>query len=129
MKLKRFDSMNVVPFIDVMLVLLAMVLMVSTFINQNQIQIELELPQASSQQKLSKEEGSTISVTANNEIIVDKKTMNLEEAKAYLIALPLNTPIQFHSDKNSYFGIFVQLTDALKTHGHENIQIITENEK
>jgi len=127
MKLKRFDSMNVVPFIDVMLVLLAMVLMVSTFINQNQMQIEL--PQGSSQQKLSKEEGSTINVTANNEIIVDKKTMNLEEAKAYLIALPLNTPIQFHSDKNSYFGIFVQLTDALKTHGHENIQIITENEK
>ena len=127
MKLKRFDSMNVVPFIDVMLVLLAMVLMVSTFINQNQMQIEL--PQGSSQQKLSKEEGSTINVTANNEIIVDKKTMNLEEAKAYLIALPLNTPIQFHSDKNSYFGIFVQLTDALKTHGHENIQIVTQNEK
>lgn len=127
MKLKRFDSMNVVPFIDVMLVLLAMVLMVSTFINQNQIQIEL--PQASSQQKLSKEEGSTISVTATNEIIVDKKTMSLEEAKAYLIALPLHTPIQFHSDKNSYFGIFVQLTDVLKTHGHENIQIVTENEK
>ena len=127
MKLKRFDSMNVVPFIDVMLVLLAMVLMVSTFINQNQMQIEL--PQASSQQKLSKEEGSTINVTATNEIIIDQKTMSLEEAKVYLIALPLTTPIQFRSDKNSYFGIFVQLTDVLKTHGHENIHIITENEK
>jgi biopolymer transport protein ExbD len=127
MKLKRFDSMNVVPFIDVMLVLLAMVLMVSTFINQNQLQIEL--PQASSKQKLSKEECSSINVTANNEIIIDKKTMSLEEAKAYLAVLPLNTPIQFHSDKNSHFGIFVALSDVLKTHGHENIHIVTENEK
>lgn len=127
MKLKRFDSMNVVPFIDVMLVLLAMVLMVSTFINQNQMPIEL--PQASSSQKLSKEKGSTINVTANNEIIIDKKLMSVEEAKAYLIALPLYTPIQFHSDKNSSFGIFVELTDTLKTNGHENIQIVTENEK
>jgi len=127
MKLKRFDSMNVVPFIDVMLVLLAMVLMVSTFINQNQMPIEL--PQASSSQKLSKEEGSTINVTANNEIIIDKKMMSIEEAKAYLIALPLHTPIQFRSDKNSSFGIFVELTDTLKTNGHENIQIVTENEK
>ena len=38
---KRFDEINVIPFIDIMLVLLVMVLTTATFINQGVIPIEL----------------------------------------------------------------------------------------
>ena len=34
MKLKKYDSINVIPFIDVLLVLLAIVLLTSTFISK-----------------------------------------------------------------------------------------------
>ena len=44
MKPKRAEGLNIVPFIDVMLVLLAIVLSVSTFIAQGKIPINL--PQA-----------------------------------------------------------------------------------
>ena len=42
MKVKRGDGLNVVPFIDVMLVLLALVLSISTFISQGKISCEIK---------------------------------------------------------------------------------------
>ena len=38
---KRFDSINVIPFIDIMLVLLVMVLTTATFIRQGIINVDL----------------------------------------------------------------------------------------
>ena len=49
MRIPRKDGLNIVPFIDVMLVLLAIVLSVSTFIAQGQIKVEL--PYASHNQQ------------------------------------------------------------------------------
>ena len=58
MKLKKYDSINVIPFIDVLLVLLTIVLMTSTFISKGIIPIAL--PQASNADTLK----------ANKEIII-----------------------------------------------------------
>lgn len=41
MKIARPDGLNIVPFIDIMLVLLAIVLSISTFIAQGKIAIDL----------------------------------------------------------------------------------------
>jgi len=43
---KRFDEINVIPFIDIMLVLLVMVLTTATFIKQGVITVEF--PEAAS---------------------------------------------------------------------------------
>ena len=39
--MKKFDQINVIPFIDIMLVLLAIVLMTATFIAQGKIDVNL----------------------------------------------------------------------------------------
>ena len=49
MKPRRAEGLNIVPFIDVMLVLLAIVLSVSTFIAKGKIPINL--PQADNVEK------------------------------------------------------------------------------
>lgn len=46
---KRFDEINVIPFIDIMLVLLVMVLTTATFVNQGIIPVEL--PEAKAAKK------------------------------------------------------------------------------
>ena len=51
MKIKRAEGLNIIPLIDVMLVLLAIVLSVSTFIAQGKIPITL--PQADNVEKKS----------------------------------------------------------------------------
>lgn len=48
---KRFDSINVIPFIDIMLVLLVMVLTTATFIKQGIIPVDLPQAKASEQKE------------------------------------------------------------------------------
>lgn len=43
---KKFDEINIIPFIDIMLVLLAIVLITASFISQGKIQVNV--PKASS---------------------------------------------------------------------------------
>ena len=51
MRLNRKDGLNIVPFIDVMLVLLAIVLSISTFIAQGNIPIDLPSSESAQQDK------------------------------------------------------------------------------
>ena len=44
--MKKFDEINIIPFIDIMLVLLAIVLITASFISQGKIQVNV--PKASS---------------------------------------------------------------------------------
>ena len=46
--MKRFDQINVIPFIDVMLVLLAIVLTTATFVAQGTIPVNLPVSQSAS---------------------------------------------------------------------------------
>ena len=59
MRLNKKDGLNIVPFIDIMLVLLAIVLSISTFIAQGKIAIDL--PSANSAEQ-SKEDDKKVSV-------------------------------------------------------------------
>ena len=54
MRLNKKDGLNIVPFIDIMLVLLAIVLSISTFIAQGKIAVDL--PSASSTEQIKEEE-------------------------------------------------------------------------
>ena len=65
MKLKKFDSINVVPMIDIMLVLLVIVLTTATFIAKGVI--PLRLPKAESATSLQKSKTIDISISQNGE--------------------------------------------------------------
>ena len=51
MKIKRGDGLNIVPFIDIMLVLLALVLSISTFVSQGKIKVEVPNASSTEQEK------------------------------------------------------------------------------
>ncbi|HRN00354.1 MAG TPA: biopolymer transporter ExbD, partial [Aliarcobacter cryaerophilus] len=55
MKLQKYDSINVIPFIDVLLVLLAIVLLTSTFITKGIIPVNLPDSKNASKLKSDKE--------------------------------------------------------------------------
>ncbi len=124
MRRERFDKMNVVPFIDIVLVLLVIVLATATFVTHQSIKVDL--PNASS--KKSEEKKSIhISVNKAGEYFYDKKSMVLDEIKAKLTGLdPKKDNISLYMDKGSAFGYFVSLIDILKARGFENISIITK---
>lgn len=122
---KRFDEMNVIPFIDIMLVLLAIVLTTATFINQGLIPVNLaqtENAEANAEQI----EAITITVDENNQFYWDEQAMPAEQIKTMLGGLPKEQEINLRIDKVASFEPFTQLVDWFQTYGLANIYLQTE---
>ena len=73
---KRFDSINVIPFIDIMLVLLVMVLTTATFIKQGVIPVDL--PEAKTSQKEDVKNEVVVYVNAQGEMFFEKEKVALD---------------------------------------------------
>ncbi|HFU77183.1 MAG TPA: biopolymer transporter ExbD [Epsilonproteobacteria bacterium] len=124
MRRERFDKMNVVPFIDIVLVLLVIVLATATFVTNQSIKVDL--PSASSKQN---EEKKSINIAVNKEgkYFYNKDELSLELIKEKLLKLdPKKDIISLRMDKSSEFRYFVDIIDILKSKNFENISIITK---
>ena len=121
---KRFDEINVVPFIDIMLVLLVMVLTTATFINQGIIPIEL--PEAKAAKKEENKKETTIYVNSKGELFLDKEAVDLKTLESRLSAIPKDQSVVLRSDKESKFQDFVSVMDILKRLNHEQLYIVTK---
>ena len=74
---KKFDEINVIPFIDIMLVLLVMVLTTATFIKQGVIPVNLPEAKATSKENIKNE--VTIYVNDKGEMFFEKEEVGLQE--------------------------------------------------
>lgn len=126
MKIKKGEGLNIVPFIDIMLVLLAIVLSISTFIAQGKIKVDV--PQADSAQQPKEEKRVIIAVDAHNNIFIDDKPIKIDQIKDSIASIDSKTLIELKSDKESKFEIFVKVLDALKEKNHENFAISTRKD-
>lgn len=121
---KRFDEINVIPFIDIMLVLLVMVLTTATFVNQGIIPIEL--PEAKASKKEDTKQEVTVYVKANGEMLFETEKVDLKTLEAKLAALSKEQTVVLRSDKESRFQDFVSVMDILKRLKHEQMYIVTK---
>jgi len=126
---KRFDSMNVIPLIDVMLVLLAIVLMTASFIVKDNLNIDL--PETTNTQSYVAQENKTtihFAINENNQFFVDEQPQTLKAIKTLLTTLNSKQAITLQVDKKTDFGTFVSLVDALKGHDLNNLTILTKSQ-
>ena len=114
---KKFDSINVIPFIDIMLVLLVMVLTTATFIKQGIIPVDL--PEAKTKQKEDTKKEVTVYVNAKGEMFFEKEKVNLQQLEEKLAAISKEQTVVLRSDKESRFQDFVSVMDILKRLHHE----------
>jgi biopolymer transport protein ExbD len=126
MQLKKFDSINVVPFIDIMLVLLVIVLTTASFIQTGLIKVDLPSSSATLEDKPKKE--MKISIDKDGKIYLDKIEIKKEDFQAKLLTHSKDTPIHLFCDKDAKFDNFVFLLDILKSNGYENLGIVTTHE-
>ncbi|EPZ93521.1 TonB system transport protein ExbD [Helicobacter pylori] len=124
--IRRGDGLNVVPFIDIMLVLLAIVLSISTFIAQGKIKVSLPNAKNAEKSQPNDQKVVVISVDEHDNIFVDDKPMNLEALSAVVKQTGPKTLIDLKSDKSSRFETFISIMDILKEHNHENFSISTQ---
>ncbi|EMG90311.1 TonB system transport protein ExbD [Helicobacter pylori] len=124
--IRRGDGLNIVPFIDIMLVLLAIVLSISTFIAQGKIKVSLPNAKNAEKSQPNDQKVVVISVDEHDNIFVDDKPTNLEALSAVVKQTDPKTLIDLKSDKSSRFETFISIMDILKEHNHENFSISTQ---
>lgn len=120
--MKRFDQINMIPFIDIMLVLLAIVLTTATFVSQGLIEVTLPSAQQVSEAPAAKEP-LEIAINAQNELFFASEKLTHEELAQRLTSLSTDTLIVLRIDKAAVFEPFVQLIDLLKQHQFKNLSI------
>ena len=118
--------LNIVPFIDIMLVLLCMVLSVSTFIAQGEIRVNL--PDAKTQEKTADTdtELKLLEIGENNEIFFDGRKATREELIREIRNMKSGTHLELRIDEKADFGLFVAVLDQLREKRHENFSIAIE---
>lgn len=124
MKLKKFDSINVLPFIDVLLVLLTIILMTSTFITKGLISVSL--PRAKSTNNLKIDKKLIIIINNKGEFFCNNNLVNSKNMKNHILKFKKDTQVYIKSDKNARFDSFVQVLDILKSNDFQNISIVTK---
>ncbi len=125
--MKRFESINVIPFIDIMLVLLAIVLTTATFITQGKL--EIRLPEAKNQLQRPMETPIEIAIDQQEQIYLDHQPIELVALDQRLTALDPANLLVLRVDARVSFGRFVSLIDLLKSHRLDRLSILTQQAK
>jgi len=121
---KGFESINVIPLVDVMLVLLTIVLTTSTFIAMGAIPVQL--PKAESGETI-KSVATTIVIDRQGVIFLDDNPLMPEGLRRNLIPLDRNHPILIRADRFIQLQIFVEVLDIVKGLEFKKVSLQTED--
>lgn len=125
MKMKRIDTINVIPFIDIMLVLLVMVLTTATFIKTGLIPVDL--PDAKGAAAEHKPSELKLTIKKDGTLwIGDNEQVSLEQFEQKVATGGKEMTVVLYSDKEAAFQNFVGVMDVLKRLGHEQLYIVTD---
>ena len=128
---KLLSDMNVVPYIDVMLVLLIIFMVTAPLITQG---VKVDLPQTSSEPVPSEQEPVIVTVDAEGRTYCDyggdpKEPLDPEALTtriAGLLKYKPQTPVYVRGDRNVGYGHVVQVMALLNRAGVASVGLITE---
>lgn len=123
MKDKEFDYINVIPLVDVMLVLFTIVLTTSTFIATGMISVSLPKASKSQAETINRQ---IISIDRQGVIYFNATKITLDELSREIGKIDKDTPLIVRADKDIALQIFVDVLDLLKSHGLKKVAIQTE---
>lgn len=123
---KEFDTMNVIPLVDVMLVLLTIVLTTSTFIATGAIPVALPSASASHQEAV---QTRTIEIDRDGKIFLNSTQVTLGDLTEGIETLDRETPFLIRADKEIALQLFVDVLDAVKGLGFKRVSLQTEQRR
>lgn len=121
--MKPMSSMNVIPFIDIMLVLLAVVLTTATFVAQGRIPVNL--PGATTAEPLDPTARIEITISRDGRLALADRELDREELAEQIRGSDRRTAVLLRVDEEAAFNHFVVIVDMLKLQGMNNVSILT----
>lgn len=119
---RGFDGINVIPFIDIMLVLLTIVLTTATFIASGSIPVDL--PRAKN--GVSEEKGLTLTIDKNGTLFYREKSYSMTELRRLLSREDRKALLLIRADKSLQLQPFVDVVELVKEMGFSRLSLQTE---
>lgn len=120
--------MNVVPFVDVMLVLLVIFMVTAPFMTEG---LEVDLPQTRTVQTLPQDEDTLVlTVRKDGTILLDQYEVSLEEMGGHLgrLVQAREKIVYLRADKDVAYGLVVRVMAEARQAGVERLGIVAEAE-
>lgn len=119
---REFSEINIIPLVDVMLVLLTIVLTTATFIVQGEIPVSL--PQAKSAEQRKVITPIRIGITKEESIYLNGKEVHVKDLEAELSNLSKDTPIEIVADREVRVEKLVEVLDLLNRYQLKNVSLL-----
>ena len=123
MKEQEFEYINVIPLVDVMLVLLAIVLTTSAFVATGTLPVTL--PKASKSHEASLK-ALTIEMDKQGNVQLNARPVSLQALKEALCTMNKSTPVLIRADRDIRLQGFVDVLDIVKTLKFNKVSLQTE---
>ena len=122
---REIDQINVIPLVDVMLVLLVIVLTTATFISTGQIPVDLAKAKHAT---AAIEKPLVITLKPDGSVYVNQQTVAIASAAlpAALDAYARQTPVVVRADRAILLERFVELVDTVKGLGFTQVSLAVE---
>ncbi len=118
--MKKIDSLNLVPFIDIMLVLLVIVLVSASFSVSSQLPIQIpKVDEGATNSTDSKR--LNIAIDKDGKMYVNNQSVDKVELYGYLRSVENDTNIVIKADKDANVQQFVDVMAALQYFGLTNV--------
>jgi len=126
-KKKLMSDINVVPYIDVMLVLLVIFMITAPLLTQG---VKIELPQAASKPINSKDnETLVVTVSRSGRLYLDDRKISRKRLKtkiSKILKIRPRTPVLVRGDRRVAYGKVIKVMTLLQDAGAPSIGLITE---
>jgi biopolymer transport protein ExbD len=117
---RDIDQINVIPLVDVMLVLLVIVLTTATFISSGQIPVNLAKAKEVGDHK---EAPIVITLTADGALFLNDRAVPEGELQGALAAEPRASSVIVRADKVTLLERFVSVVDEVRGLGFQQVSL------
>ena len=119
------SEINIVPFVDVMLVLLIIFMITAPILQSG---IEVNLPKTQTVKEIS-EERLVVTIDRGQLIYLGNDPVNIHDLGTKVrgqMRNPQSDAVFLRCDETVPFGTFATVVDALRTSGIDNVSVVTE---
>jgi biopolymer transport protein TolR len=120
------SEINVVPLVDVMLVLLIIFMITAPMMQHG---MNIDIPKVTTKPMPTKDEPQVLSVTKDQRLILGEKKLEIKDLKAamqLLFANKKDKEIYLRADKDVPYGFVVSCMGLIREAGIEKINIVTK---
>ena len=128
-KVQDEEEVNLTPMLDVVFILLIFFIVTASFVKESGM--DINRPDAAT--AVRKERGNIlVAITPSGQIWIDRRQIDVRAVRANIERLHAENPqgaVVIQADRDSKNGLLVEVMDAAKLAGVENISIAAEVER